>query len=49
MYEKIKYLDTNRDVLEMMYKQSREWVLDNFTIDAMVDGLEDVYQEVLSK
>ena len=49
MYEKIKYLDINRDVLEMMYKQSREWVLDNFTIDAMVDGLEDVYQEVLSK
>ena len=49
MYEKIKYLDTNRDVLGKMYKQSREWVLNNFTIDTMVDGLEEVYKDLLSK
>ena len=49
MYEKIKYLDTNRDVLGKMYKQSRKWVLNNFTIDTMVDGLEEVYKDLLSK
>lgn len=49
MYDRIKYLDFNRDVLEKMSKQSRDWVVDNFTIAKMVDGLEEVYKEVLSK
>lgn len=49
LYDKVKYLDLNRDVLKKMSLQARKWVSDNFSNNEMVNGLESVYEEILSK
>lgn len=49
LYEKINCLDANRNLLKNMSRQARRWVEENFTINQMVDGLEAIYREVLSK
>jgi len=49
LYEKINCLDTNRKLLEDMSRQARIWVEENFTIKQMVDGLEEIYSDVLAK
>lgn len=49
MYKRIKYLDEHRDVLKKMSTAARSWVAQNFDNKTMLDQIENIYQEVLSK
>lgn len=49
MYDRIKYIDKNRGLLDEMSANSIEWIERNFSIEKMIKELEEIYDSVSSK
>lgn len=47
LYEKIRQLDQDRDLLRRMSEAGERYVREHFTVEQMADGLEEIYKEVL--
>jgi glycosyltransferase involved in cell wall biosynthesis len=45
----IKFFLDNEEMRKTYSKQAREWILQNFTLDRMIDSYVSLYDEILEK